>query len=591
MWLCLLAVIDARAQEGGFDALGFRMPAADADPRDPLTFLRPGAQQALDGSLGFVGGYASRPLVFETEPGQVDAVLSNLVAVDVAAGFAPTRGFRLGVEAPVVLASDGPQGGQPAGLGDLGASVLAMVAHPDSAGGFGLGFTGFVTAPTGDPLRYRGEHGLTGGGGVVGTVEASALTVSWYVGGRFSPSQPVDVRPAPTRGGDVLEGGLHLGLLASERLGFGVEAHGDYAIDPTVRGAIGTPAQALLSARYAAPNGLFWTAGVGTGLGQGAGASPLRAMMGAGLALRGGPPSDLDGDGVVDRLDQCVDVPETINGYVDNDGCADQLPRIEFLAEAPVQEAAEASIVVHRPNGTVVSGKGTVVVEGRPGQPFRATALVGACRAGQVVTEMEATVGTVYQIPVAYVTGQVEVTVRDGAGRALEGTTVRYLTEEIACAPEDTSIKDGEGVHTMGTGPHTLLITAPGYDIHQQEIEVQEGGILTIDAVLSPTQVRVEGDRVAIAAPVLFEAGTSEVSPAVAEVLSQIATLLMTQDLKVRVTGYTDPGGQGGRRLSWARAEAVLSYLRAQGVPAAQMVSNGHTGASDEGHIDVRILP
>ena len=41
----------------------------------------------------------------------------------------------------------------------------------------------------------------------------------------------------------------------------------------------------------------------------------------------GCPPPDTDGDGILDRDDACVDEPETRNGYQDEDGCPDELPK------------------------------------------------------------------------------------------------------------------------------------------------------------------------------------------------------------------------------------------------------------------------
>jgi outer membrane protein OmpA-like peptidoglycan-associated protein len=38
------------------------------------------------------------------------------------------------------------------------------------------------------------------------------------------------------------------------------------------------------------------------------------------------PPSDRDGDGIPDDVDKCPDQPETINGYLDDDGCPDEVP-------------------------------------------------------------------------------------------------------------------------------------------------------------------------------------------------------------------------------------------------------------------------
>ncbi len=44
-------------------------------------------------------------------------------------------------------------------------------------------------------------------------------------------------------------------------------------------------------------------------------------------ANQGCPDQDSDNDGIVDRLDKCPNEPETKNGYQDEDGCPDELPR------------------------------------------------------------------------------------------------------------------------------------------------------------------------------------------------------------------------------------------------------------------------
>jgi outer membrane protein OmpA-like peptidoglycan-associated protein len=40
-----------------------------------------------------------------------------------------------------------------------------------------------------------------------------------------------------------------------------------------------------------------------------------------------GCPPDRDGDGIPDDKDKCPDQPETKNGYMDDDGCPDELPK------------------------------------------------------------------------------------------------------------------------------------------------------------------------------------------------------------------------------------------------------------------------
>jgi OOP family OmpA-OmpF porin len=47
----------------------------------------------------------------------------------------------------------------------------------------------------------------------------------------------------------------------------------------------------------------------------------------AGVAPDGCPPADTDQDGILDPNDRCPREPETRNGYIDADGCPDQLPQ------------------------------------------------------------------------------------------------------------------------------------------------------------------------------------------------------------------------------------------------------------------------
>ncbi len=46
-----------------------------------------------------------------------------------------------------------------------------------------------------------------------------------------------------------------------------------------------------------------------------------------GVAPDGCPIKDRDGDGIPDAVDKCPDKPETVNGFEDEDGCPDELPK------------------------------------------------------------------------------------------------------------------------------------------------------------------------------------------------------------------------------------------------------------------------
>ncbi len=44
-------------------------------------------------------------------------------------------------------------------------------------------------------------------------------------------------------------------------------------------------------------------------------------------AYKGCPIPDTDGDGILDTDDKCIDDPETKNGFEDDDGCPDEIPK------------------------------------------------------------------------------------------------------------------------------------------------------------------------------------------------------------------------------------------------------------------------
>ncbi len=593
--ITLLALLpQASAQDGGgFDAHGFRLSTADADLRDPLTFVRPGDQSGLDWYVGGVVGYASRPLVFEPDPNAERVVaLSNVVATNLAAGVVPFDPIRLDLSVPVFLASTGVDGAQPAGLGDLRLSAGAIAAQPEHTGGFGLGLLASLDLPTGDREAYLGEGGLSGDLGVTGTVEADALTASWRFGGRFTTNNAISERPAPTRGGDSIQGALGIGFLATEHVGVTAEAHLTVPIDAAVRTAIGVPAEALLSGRYVLEGGGHVMGGLGVGLGQGAGASPLRIVVGGGFGTGGGPPPDTDGDGLLDNVDLCPDQPEPVNGYKDDDGCPDDLPTLEIIPEQVGGIASDASLLITDAEGRVTEVVGMNKLQGLPGTPYKVEARGGPCALGSADGRIPLEGDGELRFPIVRQEGTVTVSVTDGASRPLEGATVRYVPGEPECGPAEVSrtLTGGKGTDTMGIGTHMVLITAPGYDVHQEEFTLEVNGRHAIVAKLSPTQVRVDGKQIVVAAPITWAEGASELSPAAVPLLAQVASTVLVQQLPtVKVVAYTDAKGKGGKKLSLARAQAVVDHLVSLGIEPDRFVAEGASGPA-KGNAQVELL-
>jgi outer membrane protein OmpA-like peptidoglycan-associated protein len=442
--------------------------------------------------------------------------------------------------------------------------------EPDG-GGLGLGLLAALDLPTGDPTTYRGTDGIAGLVALSGTVEGGPMTVSFLAGGRAAPNTSPEERPAPTVGGDTFEGHLALAGLASSGVGIGVEGRVSVPFDAAVRTAIGTTGEAMGTLRFVTSGGGHVLAGVGVGIGQGAGASPLRLVVGGGFGSSSGATSaDSDGDGVTDARDTCPDGAETVNGYDDADACPDVLPQVSFMVVVDGVAIADAQLVAVGPTGESFEGVGQVVASGLPGETVQVRARAGSCRVGEAMAQLPAAGSVVVQVPVVVETGEVEVSVTDAAGRAMEGAMVKYLATDPACAPEDTTLRAGRGTHRVGVGLVTAFVTAAGYDVQQFDVEVTEGERGTVEAVLSPTQVSRRGSQVTLAEPIVFLSDSAIIDEASTPLLQQLATVILTEDLRdVQVKAWGE--GSSSRRLAEARGEAVVAFLESLGVPGDRL--------------------
>jgi outer membrane protein OmpA-like peptidoglycan-associated protein len=152
----------------------------------------------------------------------------------------------------------------------------------------------------------------------------------------------------------------------------------------------------------------------------------------------------------------------------------------------------------------------------------------------------------------------------------MEGAMVRYLTSDPVCAPSDSTLRAGRGMHQVGVGQVTVFVTAPGYDVQQFDLEVTEAERRVIEAVLTPTQVTRRGSQVTLAEPIAFLEGSAIIDEVSTPLLQQLATVILTDDLKdVRVLAWSD--GSGGRRQAEARGEAVVAFLESLGVPGDRL--------------------
>ena len=363
LWL-LAAPVQA---QDGLDASGQTLAAQDGDLEDLLTVWGPERQTARSIGVSGVFEYASRPLMLNTEAdGEVvrAPLLSQLFGVNLLVSGAPHERVAVAMNLPVWLTSqtlDGPQG---AAFGDLRVSVPVGLILADRDG-LAVSVVPFLDLPTGSEARFLGNLGV--GGGALG-----AVGLGW---GRFTVDGNLGVALAPTLDLENLGGGANLVAAAggAMRLSDAYAVRGEAHLRPNLRPGndrLGTetPGEWAASVRGRYEDGLSWTAGLGTALTPGAGASPFRAFIGMGYTWGKGP-ADPDLDGILGAADRCPREPEVVNGYADDDGCPDALADVvvtvtnEDGEHVPDAEVRVDGVVVPLMDGSAE------VVDLRPDRP------------------------------------------------------------------------------------------------------------------------------------------------------------------------------------------------------------------------------
>ncbi|MCY1074729.1 Ig-like domain-containing protein [Archangium lansingense] len=364
MVLLAMPLLRRGARRGGTMAGGLlgllgvlSAPAADAQAPTPSPLSQsidvqrykpgPGATDILgvhgakvDGHLGWhlaaSLNYASNPLGF-LDPRQDDfiySIVANQVTVDLMGSISLWNRFELGVALPITYQSS--ESGAPvmpafqngvsgAGLGDL---RLVPKAHLLNAGGFDLAVAVPVLLPSAGGTGFRGGSGVSARPQLVGEWgNGEGLRVVANVGANLQPEQQV----RNLRTGTELMYAVGAQVPLTEKLALRANLAGAFGFnDPDMEGR---PLELLAAVQYRFSPGLAAHVGGGPGITRGYGTPGFRLFAGVDWTQPGErtpaqpatPPApvDTDKDGVTDDKDQCAQGPEDLDGFQDEDGCAD----------------------------------------------------------------------------------------------------------------------------------------------------------------------------------------------------------------------------------------------------------------------------
>ena len=318
-------VAGGHAAADGLDAERF-VPAVSAE--GGFAQEHPMVPYHFGWGVGLFMNLADDPVVETTDDGDdLRKVIDTAVSADLLASIGLWRRVELGLHVPVHLYYDGDPyaiGGETleasAGVGDLRfVPKVQLLSTGDLAQHFLLGVAVPVSFPTGDATALRGGDGVAVHPRLLFAAHLGRLGLGFDVGYKYRSEKPaalpwadeITLGPWASIGvGDALA--VRFELLAAKHVGSDVDG-ADFPVE--VLGGIEYDTGEL--ALYGGA-----TIGVTDGIGN----PDFRVI--AGVRYRKGVPPDhgyrdSDGDGILDKHDQCPDDPEDKDGWKDDDGCSE----------------------------------------------------------------------------------------------------------------------------------------------------------------------------------------------------------------------------------------------------------------------------
>lgn len=509
--------------------------------------------------------YAHDPVVYVDPRDNRTELVSDLFQANVMVGH--TRGpVRLGVDVPVYLRTMGAASGSggETGLGDI-TPDLKVRLRDGTDGGIGLAAAARVALPTAtvDAPLANGGLGYEIEGILDGTVGKTLLVAN--LGLRGVPTAELENAVWD----DALSARLGAGYALSPKSGLSLEVAGLLGLrDPGKTAAL--PAEALLGAYSRLGKSIVVRGGAGTGITPGIGAPQLRVILGLGYEPSGRPkpPSDIDGDGIVDKLDQCPEVSEDFDGFQDEDGCAEPTRVTVRVIDAAGQPAA-ANVTL----GEMAVDPGQVVE--LPMGPVRLAAVAPGTK--PVARSVDIPGGYEHEIVVQLeddvATGSLLVKAVDADGNPVPDAQFALSGPAERTGPAGST-------EIVPVGDYDLVATAPGYRPAKKSVTVVADDTAELILQMYPAKVIIEGERIDLQDSVFFNTAKATIKPVSFELLDEVAeTLIDHPELtKVRIEGHTDSRGSAAYNLdlSKRRAASVRQYLISKGVEAERLESEGY---------------
>ena len=283
-------------------------------------------------AVGVVGEWGYKPLViYDTQGNERTAVVEHQFFLHAGASLVLLNRLRIGFNLPIAVYQTGQNGSvngakfsspETAALGDLRASadlrLLGQYGDP-----FTMAIGGQLFTPTGQRDRFTGDDTARGIVHMLMAGEAGIFVYAGNIGFMIRGLDGAMIAGSPI--GNELIFGASAGIrVADRKLLIGPEIYGSTVVSSgdAFFAKQSTPVEAILGAHYTIGSDWRIGAGGGPGLTRGYGSPEVRVLASIEWTpAYTPPPSDRDGDGIVDSEDACPDVPGVRTNDPATNGC------------------------------------------------------------------------------------------------------------------------------------------------------------------------------------------------------------------------------------------------------------------------------
>jgi outer membrane protein OmpA-like peptidoglycan-associated protein len=556
----------AWAQDAAFDIERFR-PAVD-----PYGYASVESAQTLNHlqlGVGMWGNFADDPLIltidgvryFGDGTNKDDGVIDIRSTVDFQFGLGLSSYFSLNVDMPVVLWQEGNDifaiGGpdeyrnlQSYGPGDL--RIAPKISFLDSTKNLvGIAIQAQVGIPTGWDTDFIAARQLSVM--PMGIIEFADGSVSLReyrfraainVGGWLRPAYQVGELSL----GSELIYRVGISGLPTEVLELGAELYGGTAGPSTSQ----QPLEMVSWFRLIPLDWVTVTAGGGVGALPGVGAPDYRLFLGATIAPSFDPSTlDRDHDGVPNRDDKCINIPEDRDGFEDEDGCPERDNDGDGIDDALDRCPNDPEDIDNYEDGDGCPDvdndrDGFLDVEDRcPNRP-------------ENLNNYQDEDGCPDVIPIGDT---------DGDGLTDDVDRCPYDAEDLDTFEDEDGCPDPDNDFD---GVLDAVDECPFEKETYNGVEDEDG----CPDEAAP-RVIVEKARIKITDNIYFETASSEIKIISYELMNEIVAVVKAHPelLKIRIEGHTDNVGDDlyNLKLSQSRAESVAQFLIDAGVESGRL--------------------